>query len=156
LAASRIVNDYEGARTQHERFLQFGSRIGEKLAQLVVRGLEISAQLYGDSLQLLQAAAEEMEGVFTEYPFLLTPAAPGCAPPGLASTGDPVMNAVWTALGAPAISLPMPIRGELPLGLQMIGRRGADGELLGAAMAVERIFKEVVSEPSSPFLLPLI
>jgi Asp-tRNA(Asn)/Glu-tRNA(Gln) amidotransferase A subunit family amidase len=46
------------------------------------------------------------------------------------------MNAVWTALGTPVIGIPMVTAG-LPLGLQMIARRGTDGMLLSSAIQVE-------------------
>ncbi|MFL5257847.1 MAG: hypothetical protein ACJ8AI_34205, partial [Rhodopila sp.] len=39
-------------------------------------------------------------------------------PEGLSYTGDAKMNAPWTALGTPAISIPMPVGDALPLGLQ--------------------------------------
>lgn len=64
---------------------------------------------------------------------VLTPAAHGEAPPR-ASTGDPWFSRAWTALGGPAISLPL-LRGAhgLPVGLQLVGHRGRDGRLLGLA-----------------------
>jgi aspartyl-tRNA(Asn)/glutamyl-tRNA(Gln) amidotransferase subunit A len=40
--------------------------------------------------------------------------------------------------GHPAISLPIPTTG-LPVGLQLVGRRGSTDELLGVAMACERV-----------------
>ena len=76
-----------------------------------------------------------MGRVFDEYPVLLTPAAPGPAPMGLASTGDPRMNATWTALGVPAVSVPMVHGGPLPLGLQLTARPGDDALLLDFAVS---------------------
>ena len=37
-----------------------------------------------------------------EYDVILTPSAPGAAPHGLGSTGNPVFNRLWTLLGTPA------------------------------------------------------
>jgi hypothetical protein len=69
---------------------------------------------------------------------LLTPAAAGEAPVGLASTGDPAFSRIWTLLGVPCLSLPV-LRGPagLPLGLQLIGARGRDEDLLAAASWIE-------------------
>ena len=39
LPASRLINDYEGARTHEERWREHGDRIGLKLAALVQHGL---------------------------------------------------------------------------------------------------------------------
>jgi Asp-tRNA(Asn)/Glu-tRNA(Gln) amidotransferase A subunit family amidase len=41
------------------------------------------------------------------YDAILTPAAPGTAPKGLESTGDPMFNTVWTLCGMPAVTLPL-------------------------------------------------
>lgn len=138
LAAAKVVNDYEGSRSHEKRWREYGDRIGQKLASLVSRGLQITEAACRESMQCLQQASESMEKVFAEFPFLLTPAALGSAPVGLASTGDPAMNAVWTALGTPAVGLPMPLDAGLPLGLQMIGARDTDASLLNAALAVDR------------------
>jgi Asp-tRNA(Asn)/Glu-tRNA(Gln) amidotransferase A subunit family amidase len=67
----------------------------------------------------------------------LTLSAPGEAPAGT-ETGDPVFCRVWTALHLPAIGLPHGRGpGGLPLGLQLVGRPGADAELLSAAAWLE-------------------
>ncbi|MBV8906710.1 MAG: amidase, partial [Acidobacteriia bacterium] len=73
---------------------------------------------------------------FKATPVILTPAATGPAPKGLASTGDGRMNAPWTALGTPAISIPMPVRQGLPLGLQLTAAHGQDARVLQTALRV--------------------
>ena len=81
-----------------------------------------------------------MADVFRTHSVVATPAAPGPAPEGLASTGDPRLNTPWTALGVPAISVPMPAGGGLPLGLQLVAAAGADSAdsaLLAIAAEVE-------------------
>jgi Asp-tRNA(Asn)/Glu-tRNA(Gln) amidotransferase A subunit family amidase len=128
LAAARTINDFEGARSHYERWCEFGDRIGERLAALVQRGMGVPQSEYEDSLGLIRDTRAPCEGQI-----LLTPAAIGSAPEGLASTGDPVMNAVWTALGAPALTIPMQTTG-LPLGLQLIAAPHADALLLANAL----------------------
>jgi Asp-tRNA(Asn)/Glu-tRNA(Gln) amidotransferase A subunit family amidase len=72
--------------------------------------------------------------VFEEYDAILTPAAPGEAPRGLDSTGNPIFCTTWTYLGTPAVTLPL-LKSEagLPLGVQLVGRRGDDARLLRTA-----------------------
>jgi Asp-tRNA(Asn)/Glu-tRNA(Gln) amidotransferase A subunit family amidase len=77
---------------------------------------------------------EGFDALFTErYDAILTLAAPGTAPKGMA-TGDPVFNALWTLCGMPALTLPL-MQGEngLPLGVQLVGRRNFDARLLRTA-----------------------
>lgn len=72
---------------------------------------------------------------------LLTPPAAGEAPEGLASTGDPAFNRVWTLLYLPCLSVPAgPGPGGLPLGVQLVGRWGDDAALLSASAFVEDAF----------------
>lgn len=65
---------------------------------------------------------------------VLTPAAPGEAPEGLASTGDPAFNMLWTLLHVPCVTVPAGTgpRG-LPLGVQLAGRVGEDAAVLAWA-----------------------
>lgn len=85
-------------------------------------------------------AAEVFEGV----DLLLVPGATGTAPLGLAATGDPVFQRIWTAFGAPCFGFPAAWQSNgLPLGLQAIGAPGNDRQLLSnitgiAALAAPR------------------
>jgi Asp-tRNA(Asn)/Glu-tRNA(Gln) amidotransferase A subunit family amidase len=69
---------------------------------------------------------------------ILTPAAPGEAPEGLASTGDAVFNRVWTLLYLPCVAVPAGLGpGGLPVGVQLVGAWGEDARTLAAAAFVE-------------------
>lgn len=137
LPAVRLMNDYEGARTHEARWKEHGAHIGEKLGQLVERGLAIPRRAYREALDVVARMKQEVAGVFQRYPIVATPAAPGEAPLGLGFTGDPSMNSPWTALGAPAISIPMPVGNAMPLGLQLTAAPGGDAMLLAWAARVE-------------------
>ena len=56
----------------------------------------------------------------------VTLAAPGAAPLGLESTGDPAFAVPCSLLGVPAISLPLLQEQNMPLGLQLAGFAGDD------------------------------
>ena len=71
---------------------------------------------------------------------LLTPSAPGEAPP-LKTTGDSVFNRVWTSLGVPTIHIPMQQGPSgLPVGVQLVGQSWCDQRLLAAAAVAEQSF----------------
>jgi Asp-tRNA(Asn)/Glu-tRNA(Gln) amidotransferase A subunit family amidase len=132
------VNQYEGGRTHEQVWRKHGVGLGVKLAKLISDGLATPESEYLDALTVICETKQKMDAVFREYPVLLTPAATGPAPKGLESTGDPRMNAAWTALGTPAISVPMSCAGGLPLGLQLAARPGDDALLLEFAVTASR------------------
>jgi Asp-tRNA(Asn)/Glu-tRNA(Gln) amidotransferase A subunit family amidase len=138
--AVKIVSTYEGARTHEARWREHGDAIGLKLAELVKQGLRIPADEYRAALTAVAEIKREMSRVFSNYPVLVTPSAPGGAPEGLESTGDPVMNLTWTALGVPSISVPMPTLG-MPLGLQLVSESGTDDALVALAVEVETLLR---------------
>jgi len=75
--------------------------------------------------------AVAFEEFFDRYDAILTPAALGTAPKGLASTGNPIMQTVWSFGGLPSVNLPL-LCGDngLPLGVQAVGSFRQDGRLL--------------------------
>src|SRR5690242_11271705 len=80
--------------------------LSPQLTSLLERGLAARPDEVEAAKIRAGQAWTAMTGVLTSVDALLTPSAPGEAPAGLASTGDPVFNRVVTLLGFPAISLP--------------------------------------------------
>ncbi len=136
--ANRTVMFYEGARFHQQRFAEYGSRLGD-LADLVRDGLQIPKERYDEALRYISECRVRVAEIYKGTPVILVPAATGPAPFGLSSTGDPSMNAPWTALGTPAISIPIPIVNALPLGLQLTADRGQDARVVRTAVRVERM-----------------
>jgi Asp-tRNA(Asn)/Glu-tRNA(Gln) amidotransferase A subunit family amidase len=136
--AAQTINRYEGARSHRARFEEFGDRIGPKLAALVRDGLRLTPAEYEDARAHVEQMKLAVNSIFWDYPVILTPAAAGRAPAGLDSTGDPSHNAPWTALGVPAISVPLPVDGG-PLGVQMTAAWGRDDALVAVAAQLETL-----------------
>jgi Asp-tRNA(Asn)/Glu-tRNA(Gln) amidotransferase A subunit family amidase len=63
----------------------------------------------------------------------ITLAAPGAAPEGLSSTGNPEFGVPSSLLGVPSLSLPLFEDAGLPLGLQVIGYFDRDAEAFAIA-----------------------
>lgn len=139
-SAARTINRYEGARSHRARFEEFGDRIGQQLADLVREGLRLTDSAYEDARTHVENMKVAVSSVFWDYPVILTPAAAGPAPAGLSSTGDPAHNAPWTALGVPAISVPLPGDGA-PLGIQMAAAWGRDDALVAVAAQLESLLR---------------
>ena len=138
MAAQRTIAYYEGARFHHQRYEEFGDRLGH-VATVVREGLAISVASYDEALRFVEARRARITELYKSTPVIVVPAAPGPAPRGITSTGDARMNAPWTALGTPAISIPMPVFSGLPLGLQLTAAHGEDGRLLRTAAKLHSI-----------------
>jgi Asp-tRNA(Asn)/Glu-tRNA(Gln) amidotransferase A subunit family amidase len=136
--ANLTVMLYEGARFHKQRYDQYGNQLAD-LADLVRQGLQISVGRYDETLQYIDSCRAQFAEQFKRTPVILTPGAMGPAPTGLASTGDPRMNAPWTALGTPAVSIPMPVGTTLPLGLQLTGERGGEARVLQTAVRLQNM-----------------
>jgi len=76
-----------------------------------------------------------------EFDACITLAAPGAAPVGLGSTGDPTFAAPASMLGVPAITLPALHDAGLPLGLQLLGCADCDAALYSTAGGVLALVK---------------
>jgi len=50
------------------------------------------------------------------------------------------MDAPWTALGTPAVSIPLPVAVGLPLGLQLTADLGQDSRVLQAELLLHQRF----------------
>ena len=136
--AQHTISFYEAARFHQERFDQYGDRLGY-LATLVREGLAVTEGHYDEALQFVSASRLRLTEMYKATPVILVPAATGPAPLGLSYTGDGRMNSPWTALGTPAISIPMPVSDGLPLGLQLTADHGEDARLLRTAAKLHRI-----------------
>lgn len=139
--ANDVEMFYEGARYHEPRWKEFGSRLDEPLASLIREGLKISTEKYNEARKALADGRVRMAEIFKSTPVILTPAALGPAPLGLSTTGDPRMNAPWSALGTPAMSMPMPVGNALPLGLQLTADIGQDATVLHAAVLLQKRFE---------------
>ena len=129
----RIVMEVEMAHNFRRDYEKFGNQLSDKLRGLIERGRAYPAAEYMAALSAIPQLNDGLNGVFDEYDAILTPAAPGEAP-AIETTGSPVFCSTWSLLGTPAIALPLLSSGNgLPIGVQLVGRRGNDARLLRSA-----------------------
>jgi len=146
--ANQTVLFYEGARFHEERYRQYGDRLGV-LADLVRDGLRMPIKQYQDATRYIAECRIQMTEIYRLTPVILVPAATGPAPLGLTDTGDWRMNSPWTALGTPAISMPMPVGASLPLGLQLTANRGEDARVLKMAARMQMVLDGAIPGTAS-------
>jgi len=130
----RIVMEVEMAHNLYRDYEQGADKLSPVLRKLIERGRAYPAIAYTRAVAGAAPLNGMLDPAFDEYDALLTPAAPGEAPRGLDSTGNPVFCTIWTYLGTPAVTLPL-LHGEngMPIGVQLVGRRGNDARLLRTA-----------------------
>jgi len=121
--------------------------------EVVERGLSMSAADHAAALEGKARYAAAMDAFFENHDLLITPTVPcppfraGADQPGWVA-GRPTEYLSWTAFtypfnvtGQPAASVPCGRDSDgLPVGLQIVGRRGEDALVLRAARAFERAF----------------
>ena len=108
--------------------------VSERLCGMIENGLSLSAEAYRAASIHAQNCREEFAEFMSGWDVLLCPSAPGEAPEGLASTGNPVFQTVWTLLHVPCATVPGATGPKgLPIGVQFIGPRGADDTVLQIA-----------------------
>jgi Asp-tRNA(Asn)/Glu-tRNA(Gln) amidotransferase A subunit family amidase len=127
----------------HEKwFAQYGDLFHPKTSELIQRGKLISSGELNQARQGREKLRRELTALMDEHDIdlWLSPGAPGPAPEGLDSTGDPVMNLPWTHSGLPTLCLPGGLNEKgLPLGLQVAGRWYADEALLQWGIELETL-----------------
>jgi Asp-tRNA(Asn)/Glu-tRNA(Gln) amidotransferase A subunit family amidase len=130
----RTIQDAEVAVNFTPEYEQGRDRLSDKLREIIEHGQQVPAEDYIRAIARIPLLNLALDEVFDRYDAILTPAAPGEAPVGLASTGSPAFCTIWTLLGTPAISLPL-LQGAngMPIGAQLVGLRGNDGRLLRTA-----------------------
>jgi Asp-tRNA(Asn)/Glu-tRNA(Gln) amidotransferase A subunit family amidase len=129
-----VIMDVEMAHNLHRDYEQGGDKLSAQLRSLIERGRGRLAVDYTRAVAAIGPLNGALDDVFNEYDAIVTPAAPGAAPRGLDSTGNPIFCSIWTYLGTPAITLPlMQDEDGMPLGVQLVGRRGNDARLLRTA-----------------------
>ena len=76
-----------------------------------------------------------MDAFLSAFDGVITPPTLGEAPADLTQTGDPAFCTIWSLCGVPAVTIPAG-RGPagLPLGLQIVGPRFSDGQVLSVAL----------------------
>jgi aspartyl-tRNA(Asn)/glutamyl-tRNA(Gln) amidotransferase subunit A len=139
-AILRTIVRSEAASTHQQLIRSNPEAYGPKLRDLVQLGELIDASTYLRARRIRREYQRQMMRLFEHVDVVLTPAAPGPAPAGIAATGDPVMQAPWTLADFPTMTLPLAVASNgLPLGIQLSAAPLHEGMLLEAAKAIEEV-----------------
>ena len=139
--ARGTINHYERAACMAFEWDNHRAALSPQMRRYIENGLKTSRADYVAAWRRVEQGRALLPEVFEDIDVLLAPCVPGEAPKGLGSTGDPSMQAMWTALHTPTMTLPTH-RGpsNLPVGIQLVAQRYEDDHLFACACWIwERI-----------------
>ena len=136
--AHSIIHGYEAAQSLASEFDRHRQRLGKGVRELIEGAGAITADAYDDARRTASQARRALADLMADFDVILSASAPGAAPRSLKSTGSSTFNRLWTLMGTPCVNVPGLVDAAgLPLGVQVIGRFGADRATLDAALFVE-------------------
>lgn len=135
----RCVMEADMAKNFAGEYARAPEKISPQLSAMIERGRNISAIEYNIGFERIDIFANGLDVVFEHFDAILTPASTGEAPVGHDSTGSPIFCTLGTYTGLPAVTLPL-MQGEagMPLGVQLLGKKGDDARLLRTAAWLTR------------------
>jgi Asp-tRNA(Asn)/Glu-tRNA(Gln) amidotransferase A subunit family amidase len=140
--SQEIIQGFESCRSFAWEYTTQYDAMPPKLRGRLDADRKIEPPAYDEAIKIAGRARSALDTVFAEVDVLLTPSAPGPAPLGFATTGDPRFNRLWTLMGVPCVNVPVYVAGtELPLGVQVVARLGADHQALAAAHLLEQALR---------------
>ncbi len=130
----RLINFAEMAKCYYGLERRGRDRMSDVLKAAMDEGKAALARDYIAALDWREVLNAGLEEIFERCDAILTPATTGPAPAGLESTGTAIFNGLWTLCGTPAVTVPLfTAENGLPMGVQLVGRRGDDARLLRTA-----------------------
>lgn len=132
------IQDFEAHCALAWEYQTHHDEIAAKLRAKMDETADIPLSAYDEALAIASRARPTMADALGDVDVVLTYSAPGAAPEGLTSTGDPRFNRLWTLMGVPCINIPADVaEGGLPVGVQVVARFGEDATALAAARFIE-------------------
>ena len=135
-AAHGAIQDFEGAQALRWEYDTHRDALAPMLRAHLDAAQAVTPTAYDAAMRVAREARGGLPSLFAGIDVILTLSAPGPAPAGYASTGDSRFNRLWTLLGVPCVTVPVP-GDKLPLGVQVIAAVGQDGTALRAARFIE-------------------
>jgi len=125
------VNEIELGVCLQKEWLHHRELLSEPLRARVEKSMTMPGTNYLIAKDRMFHVMNAFDEYFANYDAILCPAALGTAPHSLASTGNPIMQTVWSFAGLPSVNLPLlTLSNGLPLGVQAVGSYQNDARLL--------------------------
>lgn len=136
LEASEAIVPYEAWQNSGE-LRERWDQLSQVFRDLLENGRAFPEEHYREMIAYAKTARLAWEEFMDGFDAALTYSVPGEAPEGIGSTGDPVFIRTFNVLGVPSMNLPLSKGSKnLPVGVQLVGRRDRDRGLLATASRV--------------------
>lgn len=163
-SAAFLITAYEGGHLHHETLASNALAYDPAVRDRLIAGALIPAELYEKAKAFRADFMASLNALIADFDVLLAPATPCTAPliedphilidgaitPARADLGIHTQPITFT--GLPSLAVPLRRPGLLPLGLQLIGKPGGEGALLGLAARLEHDEITGVTAPERTFL----
>ncbi len=149
-SAAFVMTAYEGGKLHHEALATDPFAYDPAVRDRLIAGALLPDALYEEARAFRAEHVARIAALVADFDVLLAPSAP-CAAPLIA---DPMIlidgelsearsnlgmhTQPITFTGLPVLAAPLLRAGQLPLGLQLIGKRGGEGALLRLAAQLEQ------------------
>jgi Asp-tRNA(Asn)/Glu-tRNA(Gln) amidotransferase A subunit family amidase len=137
--AHGTIQDFEAKHALAWEYDHHHDAIAPNVRAALDAAQAITGGAYDDARRLANRARRDTKELFAELDAVITYPAPGAAPRGHGSTGDPRYNRLWTLLGTPCVNVPGLVwEAGLPVGVQVIAPFARDALALSIAQVLER------------------
>ncbi|OYW49949.1 MAG: AtzE family amidohydrolase [Novosphingobium sp. 28-62-57] len=148
-SAAFLITAYEGGQLHRATLATSALAYDPAVRDRLLAGALLPEELYAKAKAFRADFLSRLNNLITDFDVLLAPATPCSAPlitdprimidgalsPARADLGIHTQPITFTAL--PALAVPLWRPGQLPLGLQLIGKPGGEGALLALAAQLE-------------------
>ena len=132
--AHATIMDVALSQSLRREYDEHRDLLSDRLRERMERGMATSTNRFLRALALAARCRTDIGALLADWDGFLTPSAVGEAPEGLAITGVPTFNMIWTLLHLPCVTVPG-LTGPtgLPVGVQLVTSHGGDLPLLALA-----------------------
>jgi aspartyl-tRNA(Asn)/glutamyl-tRNA(Gln) amidotransferase subunit A len=161
-SAAFLITAYEGGTLHRDALHREAMRFDPATRDRLIAGGLVPKALYEEALAFRVELRARINDIFADFDVLLAPATP-CEAPPIADPQIMIDGALSPAranlgihtqpisfLALPSLAVPLLRPGQLPLGLQLIGRPGGETTLFRCAEALEQAGFIGVTAPSAP------
>lgn len=162
-SAAFVITAYEGGHLHREALKADPFGYDPAVRDRLIAGALLPDALYEQALAFRAEYVARIEALVADFDVLLAPSAPCIAPliadPTILIDGEPsparanlgIHTQSITFTGLPVLAVPLKRLGALPLGLQLIGKRGGEGALLRLAGELEERGVTGVTMPAGAY-----